>query len=66
MHQLMIPLRLTVALALTTAMAVGVANAQQRDRAAAGECGEYKYYQKGQCADAREKPGKEWTKSVMN
>jgi hypothetical protein len=61
MHKLTILLQLTLAVASIAATAVSVANAQ---RAAPGECGEYMYYQNGQCADARQKPGKDWTKGV--
>ena len=64
MHTLKILLQLTAVVTLTAASTIGTVNAAER--AAAGECGEYKYYQHGQCVDARQKPGKDWAARVMN
>jgi hypothetical protein len=64
MHALKSLLQLAAVLAMTATSTMGLANAAER--AAAGECGEYKYYQRGHCVDAREKPGKDWSARVMN
>ena len=63
MHTLKSLLQFIAAVAVAGGASIGLANAAQR--AAPGECGEYMYYQHGQCVDARQKPGKEWTKGVM-
>jgi len=55
-----------VQLATTVAfLAVAAAGATQAAAIHhAGECGEYRYWSHGKCADAREKPGKDWTGAV--
>ena len=61
--QLKVPLLTVLSLAALGAIAAA-AMAGPRDEA--GECGEYRYWHEGRCADARDKnSGKPWSEEIL-
>jgi hypothetical protein len=65
-EEMMRMLKLILALSTGTFIALGAGTIEGSAADVAGGCGEYKYYQKGGCKDARDKTGKSWTETMTS
>ncbi len=64
MHTSKLTVRASLIVALLAITAFGVTKAGAEDEP--GRCGEYKYWQDGQCVDARNKADPAWVDRMMS